>query len=117
MDSGQRNAEVALDPLFLQRRKLYERSRAVKVEIDKGKAEVTSSSSEFGESSEQISVEYSGAALTISFSGHWVLDYTLPGLRDRALLHESSLARTMPTDRILTYRCDTTLVGRGRSSD
>ena len=34
-----------------------------------------------------------------------------------ALLHESSLARTMPTDRILTRRCDTTLVGRGRSSD
>ena len=35
----------------------------------------------------------------------------------QALLHESSLARTMPTDRILTCRCDTTLVGRGRSSD
>ena len=34
-----------------------------------------------------------------------------------ALLHESSLARTMPTDRILTGRCDTTLVDRGRSSD
>ena len=34
-----------------------------------------------------------------------------------ALLHESSLARTMPTDRILTGRCDTTLVGRERSSD
>ena len=34
-----------------------------------------------------------------------------------ALLHESSLARTMPTDRILTCRCDTTLVGRTRSSD
>ena len=34
-----------------------------------------------------------------------------------ALLHESSLARTMPTDRILTCRCDTTLVGQGRSSD
>ena len=33
------------------------------------------------------------------------------------LLHESSRARTMPTDRILTCRCDTTLVGRGRSSD
>ena len=29
----------------------------------------------------------------------------------------SSLARTMPTDRILTCRCDTTLVGQGRSSD
>ena len=37
--------------------------------------------------------------------------------RRLALLHESSLARTMPTDRILTCRCDTTLVGRGRSSD
>ena len=35
----------------------------------------------------------------------------------RALLHESSLARTMPTDRILTGRCGMTLVGRGRSSD
>ena len=27
------------------------------------------------------------------------------------------LARTMPTDRILTCRCGMTLVGRGRSSD
>ena len=34
-----------------------------------------------------------------------------------ALLHESSRARTMPTDRILTGRCDMTLVGRTRSSD
>ena len=34
-----------------------------------------------------------------------------------ALLHESSLARTRPTDRILTCRCGMTLVGRGRSSD
>ncbi len=37
--------------------------------------------------------------------------------RRMALLHESSLARTMPTDRILTGRCDMTLVGRARSSD
>ena len=37
--------------------------------------------------------------------------------RHMALLHESSLARTMPTYKILTGRCDTTLVGRGRSSD
>ena len=34
-----------------------------------------------------------------------------------ASLHESSPARSMPTDRIFTDRCDTTLVGRGRSSD
>ena len=38
-------------------------------------------------------------------------------LKRVALLHESSLARTMPTDRILTCRCGMTLVGRGRSSD
>ena len=34
-----------------------------------------------------------------------------------ALLHESSRARTMPTDRILTGRFDMTLVGRARSSE
>ena len=42
------------------------------------------------------------------------LDRAFPA---HALLHESSRARTMPTDRILTCRCDMTLVGRGRSSD
>ena len=42
------------------------------------------------------------------------LDRAFPA---HALLHESSRARTRPTDRILTGRCDTTLVGRGRSSD
>ena len=41
----------------------------------------------------------------------------LRGRCDSALLHESSGARTMPTDRILTCRCDMTRVGRGRSSD
>ena len=45
------------------------------------------------------------------------VDENLPAVHIGALLHESSLARTMPTDRILTCRCDTTLVGRGRSSD
>ena len=43
--------------------------------------------------------------------------YETPQNLFRALLHESSLARTIPTDGILTCRCDTTLVGRGRSSD
>ena len=43
----------------------------------------------------------------------------LTGLRRQlsALLHESSRARTMPPDTILTCRCDMTRVGRGRSSD
>ena len=42
------------------------------------------------------------------------LDRAFPA---HALVHDSSRAHTMPPDRILTCRCDMTLVGRGRSSD
>jgi DNA polymerase-3 subunit beta len=52
-----------------------ERSRAVKVEIGKGKVEVTSSSSEFGEAREVLPVEYAGPPLTISFNAQYVLDF------------------------------------------
>ena len=52
-----------------------ERSRAVKFEIDKGKVEVTSSSSEFGEAREQLAVDYSGTAMSISFNAQYVLDF------------------------------------------
>lgn len=52
-----------------------ERSRAVKFEISKGKVEVTSSSSEFGEAREQIPVEYAGGGMTISFNAQYVLDF------------------------------------------
>ncbi len=52
-----------------------ERSRAVKVEIDKNKVEVTSSSSEFGEAREQLAVDYAGPAMTISFNAQYVLDF------------------------------------------
>jgi DNA polymerase-3 subunit beta len=52
-----------------------ERSRAVKFEIDKGKVEVTSSSSEFGEAREQLPVDYSGTAMAISFNAQYVLDF------------------------------------------
>src|ERR1041384_587436 len=51
-----------------------ERSRAVKFEIDKGKVEVTSSSSEFGEAREQLAVDYHGTAPAISFNAQYVLD-------------------------------------------
>jgi DNA polymerase-3 subunit beta len=52
-----------------------ERSRAVKFEISNGKVEVTSSSSEFGEASEEIVVDYSGEPLAISFNAQYVLDF------------------------------------------
>ena len=56
--------------------------------------------------------------VTVWVSSDAIADWT-PRRSGRrgALLHESSLARTMPIDKILTGRCDTTLVGRGRSSD
>ena len=52
-----------------------ERSRAVKFEINKGKVDVTSSSSEFGEAREEIAVDYTGPSLTISFNAQYVLDF------------------------------------------
>jgi len=52
-----------------------ERSRAVKFEINKGKVEVTSSSSEFGEAREELPVEYAGGAMSISFNAQYVLDF------------------------------------------
>ena len=52
-----------------------ERSRAVKMEINKGKVEVTSSSSEFGEAREELPVDYTGGPLSISFNAQYVLDF------------------------------------------
>lgn len=52
-----------------------ERSRAVKLEIKKGKVDVTSSSSEFGEAREELPVDYAGESLTISFNAQYVLDF------------------------------------------
>ena len=49
-----------------------ERSRAVKFVIDKGKVEVTSSSPEFGEAREPLTVDYGGPPLTICFNAQYV---------------------------------------------
>jgi DNA polymerase-3 subunit beta len=52
-----------------------ERSRAVKIQIEKGKVDVTSSSPELGEAKETIPVEYSGAPMQICFNAQYVLDF------------------------------------------
>ncbi|MEW6319568.1 MAG: DNA polymerase III subunit beta [Acidobacteriota bacterium] len=52
-----------------------ERSRAVKLVLDKGKVEVMSSSPEFGEAHEPLAVDYSGPALTICFNAQYVQDF------------------------------------------
>src|SRR2546429_304385 len=52
-----------------------ERSRAVKIQIDKGKVDVTSSSPDLGEAKETLPVEYSGGGMQICFNAQYVLDF------------------------------------------
>jgi DNA polymerase-3 subunit beta len=52
-----------------------ERSRSVKFQLDKGKVIVTSSSAEFGEATETLSVDYAGAPMQICFNAQYVLDF------------------------------------------
>ncbi|HEY1912059.1 MAG TPA: DNA polymerase III subunit beta [Vicinamibacterales bacterium] len=52
-----------------------ERSRAVKIQIEKGKVDVTSSSPELGEAKETLPVEYSGSGMQICFNAQYVLDF------------------------------------------
>src|SRR5437763_707437 len=52
-----------------------ERSRAVKFQLDKGKVEVTSSSPEFGEAKETLSVDYNDASMQICFNAQYVMDF------------------------------------------
>ena len=52
-----------------------ERSRAVKVEIEAGKVDVTASSPDLGEARESLPVDYSGPAMQICFNAQYVLDF------------------------------------------
>jgi DNA polymerase-3 subunit beta len=52
-----------------------ERSRAVKLLIQKGKVEITSSSPEFGEAKEVLQVDYSGPEVQICFNAQYLLDF------------------------------------------
>jgi DNA polymerase-3 subunit beta len=47
----------------------------VKIQVDKGKVDVTSSSPDLGEAKETLSVDYSGPALQICFNAQYVLDF------------------------------------------
>jgi DNA polymerase III subunit beta len=52
-----------------------ERSRAVKFQIDKGKVEIASSSPEFGEAKEVLTVDYDATPVTICFNAQYVVDF------------------------------------------
>ena len=52
-----------------------ERSRALKFVLEKDKVDVTTSSPEFGEAREPLTVDYSGPGMTICFNAQYVLDF------------------------------------------
>jgi len=52
-----------------------ERSRAVKFNIENGRVEIASQTPDLGEAREQIAVDYTGPAMTISFNAQYVLDF------------------------------------------
>ncbi len=52
-----------------------ERSRAIRIQLDKGKMEIFSSSGEYGEAHETLEAEYPGEALQIGFNYQYLLDF------------------------------------------
>ena len=52
-----------------------ERSRAVKIHIETGKVDITSSSPELGEATETLPVDYTGGSMQICFNAQYVLDF------------------------------------------
>ena len=47
----------------------------MKIQIDKGKVDVTSSSPDLGEAKETLLVDYSGGPMQICFNAQYVLDF------------------------------------------
>jgi DNA polymerase-3 subunit beta len=52
-----------------------ERSRAVRIRLDKGELKISASSTETGESEDSIEVSYNGDAMTIGFNAQYLIDF------------------------------------------
>jgi DNA polymerase-3 subunit beta len=52
-----------------------ERSRAVRLRLEKGELKISASSTEMGESEDSIETGYNGDALTIGFNAQYLLDF------------------------------------------
>jgi len=52
-----------------------ERSRAVRLKLDKGEMKLSASSSETGESEDSIEISYNGESLTIGFNAQYINDF------------------------------------------
>jgi len=63
-----------------------ERSRAVKLQIEPGQVEVTSSSPDVGDARELLMVEYAGPALQVCFNAQYMLDFLTAVETDQIVL-------------------------------
>jgi DNA polymerase-3 subunit beta len=52
-----------------------ERSRAVRLKLEKGELKLSASSSETGESEDSLEISYNGEALTIGFNAQYIIDF------------------------------------------
>jgi len=52
-----------------------ERSRAVRLKLEKGEIKLSASSTETGESEDSLEVDYNGETLTIGFNAQYILDF------------------------------------------
>jgi DNA polymerase III subunit beta len=52
-----------------------ERSRAVRLKLDKGELKISASSTETGESEESIEISYNGDGVTIGFNAQYIIDF------------------------------------------
>jgi DNA polymerase-3 subunit beta len=52
-----------------------ERSRAVRLKLEKGELKLSASSTETGESEDSLEADYNGEALTIGFNAQYILDF------------------------------------------
>src|SRR5713101_2699910 len=52
-----------------------ERSRAVRIKLEKGELKLSASSTESGESEDSLEIDYNGETLTIGFNAQYILDF------------------------------------------
>src|SRR5207245_6357724 len=52
-----------------------ERSRAVRIRLEKGELKLSASSTETGESEDSLEIDYNGETLTIGFNAQSILDF------------------------------------------
>lgn len=51
-----------------------ERSRGVKLQLERGRLEISANSPDLGDASEELEVEYAGEAMVVGFNGRYLLD-------------------------------------------